>query len=290
MRDVKGFCKLMDISVPEYEHFDYYIEQFSKLEKWKNIKELIKLYEEAEEKYGNLYQYRIEKSNEIIDYLKNTRAYNELQDDNLIPDFPTTKNFEYSEDEKYISIDIKKANWVVLKKYDPDFAQEMGDSYEDFINKFDVPEIFNHSKQLRQYIFGNINPKRQGKVQRVITQSILNKYNHLNLNIACIKNDEVIYSFKSFDQIREILTTVDREIFKIKLFTVKRVEYFRVNTYLSETGEESHKEMVGCNGNKFFINLKNYIFEEPLDIRDLYFRTDGDLAIWINEKLKLKLD
>lgn len=290
MRDVKGFCKLMDISVPEYEHFDYYIEQFSKLEKWKNIKELIKLYEEAEEKYGNLYQYRIEISNEIIEYLKNTRAYNELQDDNLIPDFPTTKNFEYSEDEKYISIDIKKANWVVLKKYDPDFAQEMGDSYEDFINKFDVPEIFNHSKQLRQYIFGNINPKRQGKVQRVITQSILNKYNHLNLNIACIKNDEVIYSFKSFDQIREILTTVDREIFKIKLFTVKRVEYFRVNTYLSETGKESHKEMVGCNGNKFFINLKNYIFEEPLDIRDLYFRTDGDLAIWINEKLKLKLD
>lgn len=290
MRDVKGFCKLMDISVPEYEHFDYYIEQFSKLEKWKNIKELIKLYEEAEEKYGNLYQYRIEKSNEIIDYLKNTRAYNELQDDNLIPDFPTTKNFEYSEDEKYISIDIKKANWKALKKYDPDFAPEMGDSYEDFINKFDVPEIFNHSKQLRQYIFGNINPKRQGKAQRVITQSILNKYNHLNLNIACIKNDEVIYSFKSFDQIREILTTVDREIFKIKLFTVKRVEYFRVNTYLSETGEESHKEMVGCNGNKFFMNLKNYIFEQALDIRDLYFRTDGDLAIWINEKLKLKLD
>ena len=289
MRDVKGFCKLMDISVPEYEHFDYYIEQFSKLEKWKNIKELIKLYEEAEEKYGDLYEYRLKKSNEIIEYLKNTRAYNELQDDNLLPDLPTTKNFEYSEDKKYISIDINKANWVVLKKYDPEFAPELGNSYEDFISKFDVPEIFNHSKQLRQYIFGNINPKRQGKAQRVVTQSILNKYNHLNLDIACIKNDEVIYSFESFDQVKEILTSVDREIFKIKLFTVKRVQDFRINTFLSESGEELYKEMVGCNGNQFFMNLKNHIFEESLDIRDLYFRMDGSLAIWNVDKLKISL-
>ena len=289
MRDVKGFCKLMDISVPEYEHFDYYINQFSKLEKWKNIKKLIKIYEEAEEKYGDLYEYRLKKSNEIIEYLKNTRAYNELQDDNLLPDLPTTKNFEYSEDKKYISIDINKANWVVLKKYDPEFAPELGNSYEDFISKFDVPEIFNHSKQLRQYIFGNINPKRQGKAQRVVTQSILNKYNHLNLDIACIKNDEVIYSFESFEQVEEILTSVDREIFKIKLFTVKRVQDFRINTFLSESGEELYKEMVGCNGNQFFMNLKNHIFEEPLDIRDLYFRMDGSLAIWNVDKLKISL-
>ena len=289
MRDVKGFCKLMDISVPEYEHFDYYINQFSKLEKWKNIKKLIKIYEEAEEKYGDLYEYRLKKSNEIIEYLKNTRAYNELQDDNLLPDLPTTKNFEYSEDKKYISIDINKANWVVLKKYDPEFAPELGDSYEDFISKFDVPEIFNHSKQLRQYIFGNINPKRQGKAQRVVTQSILNKYNHLNLDIACIKNDEVIYSFESFEQVEEILTSVDREIFKIKLFTVKRIQDFRINTFLSESGEELYKEMVGCNGNQFFMNLKNHIFEESLDIRDLYFRMDGSLAIWNVDKLKISL-
>ena len=279
----------MDISVPEYEHFDYYINQFSKLEKWKNIKKLIKIYEEAEEKYGDLYEYRLKKSNEIIEYLKNTRAYNELQDDNLLPDLPTTKNFEYSEDKKYISIDINKANWVVLKKYDPEFAPELGNSYENFISKFDVPEIFNHSKQLRQYIFGNINPKRQGKAQRVVTQSILNKYNHLNLDIACIKNDEVIYSFESFNQIEEILTSVDKKIFKIKLFTVKRVQDFRINTFLSESGEELYKEMVGCNGNQFFMNLKNHIFEESLDIRDLYFRMDGSLAIWNVDKLKISL-
>lgn len=289
MKDVKGFCKLMHISVPDYEHFDYYINQLSKTEKWKNIHELIKLFEEAEEKYGDLYDYRFKKANEIIEYLKNTRAYNELIYDNLIPDYPTTKNFEYASDKKYISIDIRKANWVVLKKYDPEFAPELGNSYEDFISKFDVPEVFNYSKQLRQFIFGNINPKRQGKLQRVIIQDLLNQYNHLNLDIACIKNDEVIYSFDTFDQIDEILNTVDRNQFKIKLFTVERIQDFRINTYLSEKGDELFKEMVGCNGNLFFLYLKKYILKEPLDVRDLFFKMDGNLAIWNIEGLKVSL-
>lgn len=289
MRDVKGFCKLMDISVPSYEHFDYYIEQLSKTEKWKNIRELIKLFEDAEENYGDLYEFRFKKANEIIDYLKNTRAYNELIYDNLIPDYPTTKNFEYSEDKKYLSIDIRKANWVVLKKYDPEFAPELGNSYDDFISKFDVPEVFNHSKQLRQFIFGNINPKRQGKAQRVIIQEVIDQYAHLGLDIACIKNDEVIYSFDEFDQVLEIFNSVDKERFKTKLFTVKRIEDFRINTYLSESGEILYREMVGCNGNLFFIYLKNYILNEPLDIRDLYFKMDGNLAIWNVEGLKISL-
>ena len=67
MNDVKGFCKLMDISVPDYEHFDYYIHQLSKTERWKNIYDLIKLFEYGESKYGDLYEYRFKKANEIIE-------------------------------------------------------------------------------------------------------------------------------------------------------------------------------------------------------------------------------
>lgn len=289
MRDVKAFCKLLDLSIPDYTHFDYYIEQLSKTEKWKNIKELIFLFEDAEEKYGDLYEYRFKKADEIIQYLKNTRAYNELIYDNLLPDYPTTKNFEYSEDKKYISIDIRKANWVVLKKYDPEFAPELGSSYEDFINKFDVPEIFNHSKQLRQFIFGNINPKRQMKAQRVIVQEILEKYSHLNLEIACVKNDEVIYAFDDINQVTEILQTIDNNRFKTKLFSVKRIKDFRINTYLSERGDKLYKEMIGCNGNLFFLYLKKYILEENIDIRDLYFKIDGNIAIWNVDGLKINL-
>lgn len=289
MKDIKGFCKLMDINIPNYEYFDYYIDQLSKTNRWKDIRNMIDLYEKSEDIYGDLYELRYKKSNEIIDYLKTTRAYNDLIYDNLLPDYPVTKNFEYNENKKYISIDINKANWVALKRYDPDFENSLGNSYEEFISKFDVPEIFNHSKQLRQYIFGNINPKRQGKVQRTIIQNLLDEFSYLNLEISCIKNDEVIYSFDNFDQISDLLNNIDKKLFKIKLFIVKRIEDFRINTYLSESGEKLYSEMVGSNGNLFFLNLKKYILNEPIDIRDLFFRMDGNLAIWYMDGLKITM-
>lgn len=290
MKDVKGFCKLFDLNVPAYEEFDYYIDQLTKVEKGKNLRELIVLYEKAEEEFGDLFEYRIKKSNELIEFLQNTRAYNELNDDNLIPDYPTTKNFQYDENVKYLSIDIRKANWVVLKKYDPPFVNELGDSYESLLDKFGIPELFRHSKQFRQYIFGNINPRRQGKAQRVIIEDVINKYKYLGLEIACIKNDEVIYSYTNDLDIKDILSTIDRELFKIKLFTVKRIQDFRINFYTDEDGTFTHKEMIGCNGNHFFMLLKKYIIEEPFDIRDLYFRMDGNLAVWLVDGLSVKLN
>ena len=289
MRDIKGFCKLFDLSIPEHNEFDYYINQFARLEKFKNIKDMIPFYEKAEEEFGDIFALKIEKSNKIVQFLQSTRALNELNDDNLIPDLPTTKSFQYSEDKKYISIDMRMANWQSLKKYDPEFLNELGDSYVDLLKRFDVPEVFWNSKQFRQYIFGNINPKRQGKSQRLMIQEILDKYSYLNLEIACVKNDEVIYSFESFDDIIQIINEIDSKRFKIKLFTVKRVQDFRINSYMDDSGNFLYKEMIGCNGNSFFLLLKQYIFNEPLDIRDLYFRMDGNLAIWNVDGLKIEL-
>lgn len=290
MIDKKGFCKLLDINIPEFSDFEYYIEQLSKLEKWKNIKQLVDIYEKDEEKYGDLFQLRIEKSNKLIDYIKNTRAFLELNDDNLIPDYPTTKNFVYDESKKYISIDIRKANWYVLKSYDPDFINELGDSYDGLLRRFGFPEIFIHSKSLRQYIFGNLNPKRQMKAQRVVIENLINKYKYLELEIACIKNDEVIYILENDNQLLSILSDIDSSVFNTKIFTVNRVDDFRIHTYYDNFGNTLYKEMVGCNGNLFYINLKKYILSEKIDIRDLYFRIDGNLAIWNYDGLKLELN
>jgi hypothetical protein len=289
MRDIKGFCKLMDLSIPEYTHFDYYIEQLSKTERWKNIYQLVNLYELAESQHSDLYQFRMDKSNEIINFIKSTRAFQELNDDNLISDYPTTKNFVY-ENKKYLSVDIRKANWTILKKYDPDFLNELGNSYEDLLDKFNLHEIFHHSKSLRQFIFGNLNPKRQIKAQRVIIEELLNQHKHLNLEVACVKSDEIIWIIEDDNQLQEVLNTLDNNLFKAKIFTVQRVEDFRINSYYDRNWNYLYKEMVGCNGNFFFMNLKKYILDEKLDIRDLYFRVDDRTAIWVIENLNLELN
>lgn len=289
MRDIRTFVKLFDLNVPEYEHFDYYISQYSKLKRWVELPQMISLYKEFESVIDDPYQYKIDKSLQIIEFLKNTRAFNELNDDNLIPDYSITKNFEYSEDKKYLSIDINSANWTVLKKYDPEFMNELGNSYFELLQKFDIHPVFYKSKQFRQYIFGNLNPKKQIKAQRVLVQNLINSLSKYNLEIICTKSDEVIFSFENYNQILEIVKNLNKDIFKYKLFSIKRCEDFKINIFTDEFGNYSHKELSGCNGNKYFIYLKKYIFNEPLDIRDLYFRTDGGLAIWNIEGLEIKL-
>jgi len=288
MKDIRSFVKLFDLHVPSYEDFDYYKNQYAKLNQWKNIDELVKMYEQAESEIEDIFAYKIDKVDEVVNFLKGTRAYNELNDDNLIPDLPVNKNFEFEEGKKYVSIDLKMANWQVLKKYDPDFINELGDTYSDLLNKFNIHPIFHQSKHFRQYIFGNVNPKRQVRAQRVMIQDLINALSNHNLKVEFIKWDEVIYSYDNVNQIK-FLEEIDSDLFRVKLFSVKLVDDFRIHTYYDFSDNEIDSEIVGCNGHKYFILLKKWILNEPLDIRDLYFRNDGDLAIWNIDGLKISL-
>lgn len=288
MKDIKGFCKLYDLNVPEFKEFNYYMSQYKRLNRWTDIDNLIELYNDLESKVDNVFDYKISKSNEIINYIRETRTYNELCLDTFLKDFPT-KQFTYIENQYYLSVDINTANWLAIKKYEPPFLDELGKTYNDLLDRFNVHESLKRSKQFRQYIFGNLNPKKQVKVQRQIIEDFINKYKHLSIDIAGIKQDEVIYVFNNFSDIKEIIDTLDLETFKYKIFTVEKKEDFRINHYLDNKLERVHSEIVGCNGNKYFIFLKKYLFNEELDVRDLYFRVESDLAIWNVDNLKKTL-
>ena len=47
--------------------------------------------------------------------------------------------------------------------------------------------------------------------------------------------------------------------------------------------------MVSVNGQQFYLKLKQYITGEPINIRDLYFKQDGKLAIWMIDGLEVKI-
>ena len=289
MKDIKSFCKMFDLNIPCFEEFEYYKSQFARLERWKNIDELVLLYEKAESEIGDMFQYRMKKIDEIIAFVKGTRAYSDMADDNLIPDYPTSKSFEYSEGVNYLSIDMKMANWQAIKRYDPDFVNELGNSYGDLLDRFGIPEVFKKSKHFRQYIFGNLSPKRQMKAQRVLLQYVIDTVHGLKLE--CVKHDEAVYSFSDMESAKRAIAALDPERFRAKAFFIEKADGFRINRYLCmKSGKELHSEPVGCSGHKFFMHLKDYVFREPYDERDLYFRMDGDLAVWKTDKLKIKLD
>ena len=288
MKDPKSFVKLFDLNVPVIEHLDYYINQMSKTQKYKDIRHFLSLYEDSEVEIDDAYEFRKNKSQEIIEFIKGTNAYNELCYDKNLIDYPTAKSIEYLEEIKYLSIDLRSANWVALKHYDPAHINELGNDYIDFLSKFNLPKVFLHSKYLRQFIFGNVNPKRLIKVQRHLIQEMVRKYQD-KLQVEGVRNDEVIFSFKDFKEIESIYGEIDHDKYKTKIFTIERVEDFRIDTSYNVFGEILHKEMMGVDGTLFYIKLKEYITGEELDIRDLYFRSNGRKAIWALDNLKVKL-
>ena len=288
MKDPKSFVKLFDLNVPVIEHLDYYINQMSKTQKYKDIRHFLSLYEDSEVEIDDAYEFRKNKSQEIIEFIKGTNAYNELCYDKNLIDYPTAKSIEYLEEIKYFSIDLRSANWVALKHYDPNHINELGSDYIDFLSKFNLPKVFLHSKYLRQFIFGNVNPKRLIKVQRHLIQEMVRKYQD-KLQVEGVRNDEVIFSFKDFSEIKDIYNQIDHDKYKTKIFTIERVEDFRIDNLYDVDGNLVHREMMGVDGTLFYIKLKEYITGEELDIRDLYFRSNGRKAIWAIDNLKVKL-
>jgi hypothetical protein len=290
MKDPKSFIKLFDLNVPNIEHFDYYISQLSKTPKFRDIKTFLEMYKESEDLIGeDAYGFRKNKSEQIIEFIKSTNAYNELCYDKNLTDYPTSQSIHYDEKIKYVSIDLRSANWQALKKYDPDHINELGSSYEEFLTKFDLPKVFIHSKYLRQFIFGNVNPKRLIKVQRNLIQEIVRSYQDI-LILEGVRNDEAIFSFEDFSQLKEIISEIDTIKYKVKIFTIQRVEDFRIDSVFDVDGNFLYKEMFGVDGTQFFVKLKEYITGESLDIRDLYFRSNGKMALWCHEKLNTSLN
>ena len=288
MNDVKSFVKLFDLNVPVLEHFDYYVEQMSKTQKYKDINFFADLYRECEGQIGDAYEFRKNKSDEIIEFIKSTNAYNELCYDKNLIDYPTNKSIEYQEDQKYFSVDLRSANWTALKHYDPAHINELGQDYEQFLSKFNLPKVFIHSKYLRQFIFGNVNPKRLIKVQRNLIQDVVRQYQD-TLQVEGVRNDEVIFSFKDFSEIKDIYNEIDHQRYKTKIFTIERVEDFRIDNLYNIDGQLQHRELMGVDGTLFYIKLKQYITGEKLNIRDLYFRSNGKTALWVVDNLKVEI-
>lgn len=87
-----------------------------------------------------------------------------------------------SDGKRFLSIDLVKANYQALRYYtrmilgkepsDDDIVLGTS-SFEEFISKFTDEEYYAEAKKFRQVIFGNMNPKRQQKIQRFIINKIL---------------------------------------------------------------------------------------------------------------------
>lgn len=196
---------------------------------------------------------------------------------------------------RYVSIDLKKANFQALK-----FADVLDDaSYEDFITKYGGDEYIINSKYLRQVIFGKMNPGRTIKVEKYIVSKIHEIVSPVfpDWKLYSFNSDELIYSLDDFypgeDTLNSIVGTVKEilgievraECVEIKRLPIVNVNGNNVDAYV-RTNINTNESVLKKASTTFFPQIYKLWKGKEIQDEDLYVYFDDQLAKFV-EPLRL---
>lgn len=296
---LKRFVKdyKLPIQVVQEPYFSYFMDLYNSQYK---TKEKFKLLQESRNKFNSddefLEEYYKIRDN-VITTIKNVpeyKIYNEMDMkhfDILNYNFPKHDIFNMGNVDKYfISIDLKKANFQALKWLNSELVLNC-DTYKEFLSKFTDLEYMHNSKYLREVIFGNMNPKRQVKVEKYMTNKILKlllEYNIIKENeIRMFSNDELIFekssteTYELFNDIRVIdaiknQLNFDVTIEKYKLKNVKGSTKYFVKEFINKPGYE-----LMCIPLVYHSQVYKKYNNLPLDENDLVFFYENQVCKFI---------
>ena len=278
------------------EYFSYFMDlyknDFDLYEPWENM--LI-----ASEDLGGaneLYDYSDNLHRTVIEDIKNKEAYTKFNTVNMPQigqrNFTVSKRSPYHSDYeglRLISIDLVKANFQVMKKYDPEIVNKSS-TYLEFISKFTPYKYFQESKQIRQIIFGNLNPKRQQAFQRRHMEDIMEvlvKFRE-DFTFHGLTSDEVFLYIQNQSS-ESLLAEIEQCLIPLNLDI--RVELFQlvslgrkcfVKEYLSADNQVSKIEFKGVPGHLYPQAFKHY-YKLPLNDKDMTFIFEGEKARLLNK-------
>jgi hypothetical protein len=244
----------------------------------------------------------------ISDYIKKNPEYLKLMKRNIIGAKYKMKNDVYhfnSDDKKFLSIDIRKGNYTVLKMHCPSiFTEKYGAvlSWTEFVGKFTRSKFIAQSKQFREIIFGRIGfCKRANVLQEIIMDEVhkfITSHDEINSNLILRmkRGDENVYEIKNTDLLFEQfeflknLLNIHIDILHLRIFTVKCIAckpYF-LKTFLYNTDWYDSSGKI-CNDEiplklkiefkkvpkKFMLQVLKWYNKSPIENNDLYFMDEG---------------
>lgn len=192
---------------------------------------------------------------------------------------------------KLISIDLTAANFQCLRHFKPSLVTDCK-SYEDFIGGFTDEEYFIKSKQIRQIIFGNLNPKRQRTIQKELIRCVIEIVKD-DFIIIDHSADEVIIMMPQDLSLEEMGETIDDYIenpdnwksinkFKSKLATDVRTKPFRLGQiedkpFFKKVYSNGKLELKAVPGH-YFAETYKHILGEPVNHMDMSTYYDGRIV------------
>lgn len=292
----KKFCKDEKLPIPVYDdpYFNYFLDLYE--EHFKSKTKYSRFVEElGGQSWEDYYSIYLSFKDEVINHVKQKESYMKfISDDFSKFDFKreynsSNKNFYVLDnvDKSWISVDLSKANFNSMKFYDGDIFGGI-ETYEEWIESFDGGYRFSKSKSIRQIIFGNLNPKRQQKIQKSIMNEMMGNINSLlvkDLEFHVLGADEFLLENKG-DMSIEISKEVERfrleTGFEITLsnFNLLKNKEIKDFGFIKEYSS-GEVEFIGVNKNLFAQAYKGY---KGLEVsgNDLLFYNDGMLSKYLD--------
>lgn len=324
--DIEEFCKLYKINIPIEKQFKYYIDVLKKSPEYSYLDSTIKSYMDLEvfvieNNYSSVRSYKSQKLDEIVAYIKSTKAYENLLNVNISNlKTPSRDHLNIVEEgQVLLSLDFKSANYNVLKTFEEINSNELGSDWIDLCKIFNVHEALIKSKTFRQIIFGNTNPGRLQTLQKQnmseVRECLQNIFGYKDEDFIFISHDEVILKLKKASEVNKINESINTlsvaangmeirvtpfELKKIKKNTFLKTIYSIELPEIQTSGDKEFIDTIdkrwffnsmflslhGVPGNKFYMYFKKYILNEPVEEIDLMYYNDGELCIWIDEDVK----
>ena len=261
-------------------HLNKYEEKYKSLTKWNDLLSLI------DERFDGNFNRFLDDYYQIRDNIITTvldsdafKKFNTMTIDgySFKNEESVTSNNIYNQTnvgKKFVSIDLKKANFQILRKMDKDIVLG-ANTYEEFIGKFTDIDYIKNSKYTRQIIFGKMNPKRHIKLEKYYTYlmyKLLDTYAKSHgWKIVSLNSDEIVYeASNAYCETDYIIESI-----KEKLGLIVHVELFVLNGYtFSVKGSEHHK--VDFYVKKNLINGEEKMVSVPLPYHSLIYSLYND--------------
>lgn len=286
---IKRFCRDYNVPVSTYNGY-WFPKQLSTLsihdltyvEKWDEFCKELEEFNSAEdyfEHYNNI-------KDSVIKYIQNHHEYECFNNMNFHTEYPFSKKELYCEEndnKKFISIDLRKANFNIMNFYCKTLFK--GKSWESFLEEFGASHYIQNSKYIRQVIFGACNPKKQIQAQTELMNHIANELDANGYKIYSVVTDEIIIEFTnraSYIQLKDLLKELKilgTSVYKVTKFKLtKNALGYNKEILDSDNAYDLGKVIFKCVDSDFMCQYIKYYYNEEIEERDLVFDYKGKVA------------
>lgn len=200
----KRFCKNCNIPISIFIEpffsdrimlFDKYFNTIEELDKFL---ESIRLFDNEQD----YYEHYNKTKDAAIKFIQSTKGYEKFNNMDMAETskaiakyhIPSSDIYKPMNDGKrFISIDMKQANFHALREYSLDIFNN-ANTWEEFMQSFTDDQHIIGSKYIRQVILGNCNPKRHITYEKYLMSLLIPYLTKVVLleDIVCFTNDEII--------------------------------------------------------------------------------------------------